>query len=272
MTILSAASLAHPLAHAEMKIGQNPTTLEPGALLQTQSDDNSSVFVRKTTAQVGINTTDPKNRLEVTSGATGSSGLRLTNLPSASTLATDANGDVISTTVTATCTCGDIKQGLQTADHGSWYKMDGRSSVPINSCSVASMPNATGAVLVQESGTLGGAVPADVILRSALPNVPLTGTTGDGGIHNHGNNSSSNNGGYGLINVSGGGNNTTNGGLDHSPGEPNLVARPAALAIYNSAAHTHPFTTPSINGGVAQTSLTTNNLPRIRVNTFICLR
>lgn len=264
-----------PCAPAQVKIGANPTQIVSGAALQVDGDASTSTpasLIVNSAKNLGVGTATPQNRVEITSAAAGNSGLRLTNLPGASALATNASGDVISTTVTAACTCGDIKQGLQTADHGNWYKMDGRSSVPANSCGIASLPNATGAVLVQESGTLGGAVAADAIPRSALPNTSLTGTTAADGIHSHGNNSSNSNGGYGLVNVSGGGNNTTDGGLDHTPGEPNLVARPSALTIYNSSSHTHAFTTGSLNGNVTQTSLTTSNLPRIRVNTFLCLR
>ena len=47
------------------------------------------------TNNVGIGTNDPQNRLEITQGTLGNSGLRLTNLPNAPLLGTDNNGDVI---------------------------------------------------------------------------------------------------------------------------------------------------------------------------------
>ncbi|WP_291121140.1 beta strand repeat-containing protein [Empedobacter sp. UBA7248] len=44
---------------------------------------------------------DPNNTLEIVSATTGTSGVRLTNLPSANFLATDSNGDVINATLPA---------------------------------------------------------------------------------------------------------------------------------------------------------------------------
>jgi microcystin-dependent protein len=48
---------------------------------------------------VGINNTAPANNLEITQGTAGNSGLRFTNLPNATALSTDVNGDVIPTTL-----------------------------------------------------------------------------------------------------------------------------------------------------------------------------
>ncbi|WP_374462103.1 hypothetical protein, partial [Chryseobacterium taeanense] len=45
---------------------------------------------------VGIGTTAPSTKLEVNSGTANTSGVKLTNLPSASLLATDSNGNIIS--------------------------------------------------------------------------------------------------------------------------------------------------------------------------------
>lgn len=51
-----------------------------------------------TDTRLGIGTVNPQNRVEITQGSAGNSGLRLTNLPSASLLGTNANGDVVAVT------------------------------------------------------------------------------------------------------------------------------------------------------------------------------
>ncbi|MFC6268014.1 hypothetical protein [Frigoriflavimonas asaccharolytica] len=51
-------------------------------------------------ANVGIGTATPNNKLEITQGTTGNSGLRLTNLTSAAFLGTNSTGDVVSSLLT----------------------------------------------------------------------------------------------------------------------------------------------------------------------------
>jgi trimeric autotransporter adhesin len=55
----------------------------------------SNSIVLGNAVNVGINTTTPANKLEITQGTAGNSGLRLTNLTNAGVLSTDASGDVI---------------------------------------------------------------------------------------------------------------------------------------------------------------------------------
>lgn len=92
---------------------------------------------------------------------------------------------------------GDIKSGLQTGDHSGWIRLDGRlrSSLSPTQQTAAStlgigtnLPNALNAVPVQNGGTLGSVAGSMTknIERSQLPNVNLTGNTGNGGVHNHG--------------------------------------------------------------------------------------
>lgn len=50
---------------------------------------------------VGIGTSAPNNKLEITQGTNGNSGLRLTNFPNISLLGTNANGDVIAASSSA---------------------------------------------------------------------------------------------------------------------------------------------------------------------------
>ncbi|MEQ1733535.1 MAG: tail fiber domain-containing protein [Bacteroidia bacterium] len=59
---------------------------------------NSPILTLKANQNVGIGTPTPNNKLEITHGTAGNSGLRFTNLPNAGVLSTDANGDVVNTT------------------------------------------------------------------------------------------------------------------------------------------------------------------------------
>ncbi|CAI8704152.1 hypothetical protein [Chryseobacterium sp. IT-36CA2] len=52
-------------------------------------------FVVTSAGNVGIGTVSPTNKLEIVSGTAGTSGLKLTNLPSAGYLGTDSSGNVI---------------------------------------------------------------------------------------------------------------------------------------------------------------------------------
>jgi hypothetical protein len=80
---LANAAIHHP-AMAQLKVGSNPTTLATDANLQVEANDGKQVVVSKSTAQVGIGTSGPANSLEVNSGTASTSGVRMTQLPSAS--------------------------------------------------------------------------------------------------------------------------------------------------------------------------------------------
>ncbi len=60
---------------------------------------------------VGIGAATPANKLEITHGTAGNSGLRFTNLPNAAVLKTDANGDVVPATA-STSTNNGVFWGL----------------------------------------------------------------------------------------------------------------------------------------------------------------
>lgn len=68
----------------------NPTTGVP--TVAQQAND----VVVTSEGKVGVGTNTPTNNLEVNSGTSGTSGVKMTQLPSATILATDANGNVIS--------------------------------------------------------------------------------------------------------------------------------------------------------------------------------
>jgi hypothetical protein len=68
----------------------NPTTGTPTAAQQA----NDVVVTQD--GRLGVGTTSPANNIEIKSGTVGTSGIRITNLPNAASLSTDANGDIIS--------------------------------------------------------------------------------------------------------------------------------------------------------------------------------
>lgn len=154
-------------ADAQMKVGSNPTTLAGDANLQVEASDGKQVVVRKSTAQVGIGTSSPANNLEVNSGTANASGVRITQLPSAGFLGTNANGDIIKSTSAAACTCGDIKASILGTNHGDWKLMNGGYSA--GSCG-APVVDASNAVLVM-GGTAGTASSATPLAQNQLPNI-----------------------------------------------------------------------------------------------------
>lgn len=68
----------------------NPATGTPTAAQQLND------VVVTSAGRLGVGTNAPSNNLEINSGTTGTSGVKMTQLPSATVLATDANGNVIS--------------------------------------------------------------------------------------------------------------------------------------------------------------------------------
>jgi hypothetical protein len=98
------------------------------------------------------------------------------------------------TNPTAGVTIGDIKQGIQAADHAGWIKLDGRAKSTLTATQQAeatslgigaNLPNAAGSVLIQ-NGTALGSVSGSMsktIAQTNLPNVTLTSSTT--GSHSH---------------------------------------------------------------------------------------
>jgi hypothetical protein len=67
---------------AQLKVGSNKSTISNNTYFEVESTSGSKVVVRKDTAMMGINNTNPKNKLEITHGTSGNSGLRFTDLTS----------------------------------------------------------------------------------------------------------------------------------------------------------------------------------------------
>jgi hypothetical protein len=172
--------LSPAIANAQMKVGSNPTTLAADTNLQVEATTNVSgggqFVVQKSTGNVGVGTISPANKLHIgTAAVANTAGIR-TPLTNATSLATNANGDIVAGTAAVSCTCGDIKTGLQTADHGSWKLLDGRT----HSCGdVSTSANTTTtATYAASGGTLGSVNGSNskTIARNQLPNVPVTGS------------------------------------------------------------------------------------------------
>lgn len=96
---------------------------------------------------------------------------------------------------TGSATYLDVKAGFQSADHGGWILLDGRSvddltetqAARVSGLSWSVLPDATNRTLMGVGTTsLGGTGGSDTILRSALPNATISGTTGNNSVsHTH---------------------------------------------------------------------------------------
>ena len=163
-------------------------------------------------AQVGIGTNTPDNSamLEVQSSSKGLLTPRMTKAQR-DNIATPQTGLLIYQTDAlagfymysgATWTrlaqesFGDIKSGVQNADHSGWVLLDGRALSSLSASQLAAatslgfsgnLPNATNAYLVQNSAAIGTVSGSNTttLTQSNLPNVSFTGTAASAGAHTH---------------------------------------------------------------------------------------
>lgn len=107
ISVVAAATWdAITLSHDATQAYINASGAEGGIVFRTNTAAAGNAVTNTYTEQmrigsngfVGIGTNAPANKLQITHGTAGNSGLRLTNLPNAGMLATDANGDVIAVT------------------------------------------------------------------------------------------------------------------------------------------------------------------------------
>jgi hypothetical protein len=192
---------------------------------------------------------------------------------------------------------GDIKTGIQSGDHSGWVKLDGRVITTLSASQqtqatalgiISNLPDATNAVLMQSSGSLGSVTGSmsRTLAQNQLPNIAPSitvdntiATMQNAGSHQHSISVvSSSIGGYAAGNPTAfkkdmaptsesnadltdrGGGSLVNTGIIGSAGDHNH--------IINS--HVHTATSTSINGGVAQQSIDITPR-RLVVNTFIYL-
>lgn len=243
-------------------------------------------------AQVGIGTNAPDNSAMLQVQSTDK-GFLLPQMTSAqrTSIATPANGLQVYDTNTnsiwyfngtfwvntqAMATEGDIKSGIQVADHSGWVLLDGRSLSTLSSNQQAvaaslglsgNLPDASNAYLSQNGGAMGAVSGSNstTLTQANLPNVNFTGTAANAGDHNHGG-TSGNGGGHnhsgttstngahthgsnatganiGLAIITGGG---TPSGIDNSSNEIDNFSTPA-LQIYSAGNHNHTFTTNTVS-------------------------
>lgn len=147
-------------------------------------------------AQVGVNTDNPTRTLDVNGE------MRVRSLPTTaitndkSLLSVDANGNINSIKNTSG-KVGDVKHGLQTADHNGWYLMNGRavSTLPAaaqtgaGTLGISSLPNMTDRMIrTQSSETVGslGGTNSNTISQANMPAyTTVSNSTTQNGDHTH---------------------------------------------------------------------------------------
>ncbi|WP_310594457.1 hypothetical protein [Flavobacterium sp.] len=197
-------------------------------------------------------------------------------------------------------TLGDVKTGIQTGDHNGWVKLDGRlksslsasQQIQANLLGIGTnLPDATNAVLMQSSGTLGtitGSM-STTLAQNQLPNIAPTitvnntvATMQNGGYHDHPVNVvPSSTGGYAANNphafktgVAPSPMNETYSDITDRGNFASLITTgiigSSGTHSHTMDTHSHAATASSINGGVIQQVI--DKTPRsLVVNTFIYL-
>lgn len=174
------------------------------------------IFITSTSicafSQVGIGTNTPNNSamLDVQSTSKGLLTPRMTITqrngiasPQTGLLIYQTDGltgfylfDGVNWTRLAQESFGDVKSGIQNADHAGWIKLDGRliSTLSVTQQAAAAamglsgnLPNASNAYLVQNGGGMGAVSGANTttLAQTNLPNVNFTGTAANAGGHSH---------------------------------------------------------------------------------------
>ncbi len=195
---------------------------------------------------------------------------------------------------------GDIKTGIQVGDHSGWVKLDGRAKSSLTATQQAqatllglgaSLPDASNAVLMQSSGSLGAVTGSMsmTLAQNQLPNIApaitvnnTIATMQNAGAHDHPVNVVPNaTGGYANTNPYAFKNGVAPNPMNESYADitdRGTNASYVTTGIIGSAgshshvidAHGHTATATSINGGVTQQSIDITPR-RLIVNTFIYL-
>ena len=172
---------------------------------------------------------------------------------------------------------GDIKTGMQSADHNGWIKLNGRAKSTLSATQQAqatalgigtNLPNATNTFLVQNGTTLGSVSGSNskTITQANLPNINFpTATTSTNGDHTHWISAAA----YDDRNFSNQGTNSQQFGLwsdagSYTTSDPNSNLGRNSL---NAGNHNHTVTVSSGGSGTAL-DITPQSLS---VNTFIYL-
>lgn len=162
-------------------------------IVKTGNNTSPEFVIQRSTGNVGIANNAPTEELDVNGQIRMRTGGTAGHVPVSS-----ADGTMTWTAPAAVGTVGDIKQGLQTVNHGGWYILDGQaiSGLPASAQTAAAslgwagnlpdmddrfLKNSSGA---QSPGDLNGSNTV-TIQQTNIPNYTLTGSTTSGGEHVH---------------------------------------------------------------------------------------
>lgn len=197
-------------------------------------------------------------------------------------------------------TYGDVKTGFQSSDHSGWVKLDGRAKSALTATQQtqatalgisSNLPDATNAVLMQSSGSLGAVTGSMsmTLAQNQLPNITptvtvnnTTATMQSAGAHDHPVNIVPNaTGGYANGNPFAFKNGVAPSPMNESYADitdrgtnasyiTTGIIGTAGSHSHTIDAHNHTATSTSINGGVTQQTIDITPR-RLVVNTFIYL-
>jgi hypothetical protein len=246
----------------------------------TVNFDAGTLFLDGTNDRVGIGSTTPTERIDVTGNVKFSGALMPNNTAgTAGQVLVSGGAGNPPIWVWNNTYIGDIKTGIQSADHYGWVKLDGRVKSTLTATQQAqatalgigaNLPNATNAVLTQNGTALGSVSGSNTktISQNQLPNVQI-------GIPNHNHTAVESwtssvdiGGGYatnGVGNLSSFGPNPSIQ-VDESGAEGLTITNSSRTMTTSNAS----LSTNSINGNVTQQSFDVRGL-MLSVNTFIYL-
>lgn len=246
----------------------------------TVNFDAGTLFLDGTNDRVGIGSTTPTERIDVTGNVKFSGALMPNNTAgTAGQVLVSGGAGNPPIWVWNNTYIGDIKTGIQSADHYGWVKLDGRVKSTLTATQQAqatalgigaNLPNATNAVLTQNGTALGSVSGSNTktISQNQLPNVQI-------GIPNH--NHTAVESWTSSVDIAGG--HATNGVGSLTPfgSNPSIQIDESGaegLTIENSprtmTTSNVSLSTNSINGNVTQQSFDVRGL-MLSVNTFIYL-
>ncbi|GGE45239.1 hypothetical protein [Psychroflexus planctonicus] len=162
------------------QVGIGTTTPDETAILELKSTERGLLFPRMSS----------NNRINITTPATG---LHVFDTDTNSAWFFDGSNWVNYATQSK---YGDVKSGIQSADHDGWVLLDGRalSSLSTAQQNVATslglsgnLPDATDAYLVQNNTAMASVTGTNTttLTQANLPNTTFTGSTNNTGSHNH---------------------------------------------------------------------------------------
>jgi hypothetical protein len=174
----------------------------------TVNFDAGTLFLDGTNNRIGIGTSTPTEKLDLTGNVKFSGALMPNNTAGTAgqVLVSNGAGSAPNWVNVPNMTYGDIKTGIQTVDHGGWVKLDGRVKSTLSADQqiratalgiVTNLPDATNSCLIQNGTALGSVSGSNskTITQANLPNINLTaasvtagtpsGTIGGGGAHSH---------------------------------------------------------------------------------------